>query len=236
MDRIVILTGAGISRESGLDTFRDEGGIWSQVRLEDVCTPEGFARDPGKVDEFYNHRRRELKSVSPNAAHRALAALENAYGDNAEDAFLLVTQNIDDLHERAGSRNVLHMHGELNRLRCLHCAATVAWKDDCTRASLCLECGHAALRPDVVWFGEVPLHMDRIVRALERCRTFVTIGTSSTVYPAAGFVDIASRHAHTVELNLVPSHNAGLFDEAAYGPATTIVPRFVRDLQRGEPA
>ncbi|NHN87480.1 NAD-dependent deacylase [Acetobacter conturbans] len=227
MKRIVILTGAGISRESGLDTFRDAGGIWSQVSLEDVCTPEGFARNPEMVDEFYNRRRQELTQVVSNDAHRALVELENAYASNDDDAFLLVTQNTDDLHERAGSRNVLHMHGELLRLRCMNCSATPEWKADCTRATACPECGQRSLRPDVVWFGEMPLHMDRILLALERCDMFVAIGTSATVYPAAGFVDQVSGHACTVELNLVPSGNAGDFDEGAYGPATTVVPRFV---------
>lgn len=229
MERMVILTGAGISQESGLDTFRSAGGIWEQVRLEDVCTPEGFARDPETVDEFYNGRRRELLTVEPNAAHTALAQLEAVYGANEDDEFLLVTQNIDDLHERGGSRNLVHMHGELLRLRCLHCGVTPEWKGDCHRTTPCPACHHPALRPDVVWFGEMPLHMERIIRALERCDVFVAIGTSATVYPAAGFVDQASGHARTVELNLAPSGSASLFDEASYGAATTIVPRFVRD-------
>ncbi|GBR11147.1 NAD-dependent deacylase [Acetobacter oeni] len=230
MDRIVILTGAGISRESGLDTFRDEGGIWSQVRLEDVCTPEGFARDPEAVDAFYNSRRRELATVKPNTAHKSLAALEAVFGTNDDDTFLLVTQNIDDLHERAGSANLVHMHGELLRLRCMNCGATPRWTTDCHRTTPCPSCGWKNLRPDVVWFGEMPLHMDRIRRALERCDIFVAIGTSATVYPAAGFIDEASGHARTIELNLAPSGSASLFDEAAYGEATTIVPRFVKDF------
>ncbi|NHO31099.1 NAD-dependent deacylase [Acetobacter fallax] len=229
MERMVILTGAGISRESGLDTFRDEGGIWSRIRLEDVCTPEGFARDPDTVDDFYNKRRRELSTAEPNAAHRALADLEAAYGNMTDDAFLLITQNIDDLHERAGSENLVHIHGELLRLRCLNCGATPLWATDCQRNTPCPACGQPHLRPDVVWFGELPLHMERIQRALERCEVFVAIGTSATVYPAAGFVDEVSGQARTVELNLVPSGNAGLFDEVSYGEATTIVPRFVRD-------
>ncbi|MBV1836388.1 NAD-dependent deacylase [Acetobacter estunensis] len=230
MSRIVILTGAGISQESGLETFRDEGGIWSQVRLEDVCTPQGFARNPALVDDFYNQRRRELQAVHPNPAHEALAALENACHPNEDDAFLLVTQNIDDLHERAGSRNVLHMHGELKRLRCSACGITFHWEKDCHPETCCPACDQPTLRPDVVWFGEMPLHMERILSAIARCDLFVAIGTSATVYPAAGFVEQASGHAHTVELNLVPSGNAVLFDEAAYGPATQIVPRFVQSL------
>ncbi|WP_099347205.1 NAD-dependent deacylase [Acetobacter aceti] len=229
MERIVILTGAGISRESGLDTFRDEGGIWSQVRLEDVCTPEGFMRNPEMVDDFYNRRRLELKNVTPNAAHSALAELEKAYGENRDDAFLLVTQNIDDLHERAGSGNVVHMHGELLHLRCLACGATPKWEGPCTRETPCPECGEKTLRPNVVWFGEMPLHMERIMQAIGLCDIFVAIGTSATVYPAAGFAEQAADHAHTVELNLVPTGNAELFDEVSYGPATQVVPRFVRD-------
>ncbi|BCK74846.1 NAD-dependent deacetylase [Acetobacter aceti NRIC 0242] len=234
MERIVILTGAGISRESGLATFRDEAGVWSRVRLEDVCTPEGFARNPDQVDAFYNHRRQELQHVAPNAAHRALAELEQAYGANEDDAFLLITQNIDDLHERAGSHNVVHMHGELLQLRCLSCGATPTWHQDCTRATACPECGAQALRPDVVWFGEMPLHMEGIMDAIARCDCFVAIGTSATVYPAAGFTELATNHAHTVELNLAPSGKAGLFDEAAYGPATSVVPRFVKSRLAAE--
>lgn len=203
------------------------------MRLEDVCTPEGFERNPAMVDDFYNRRRLELKNVTPNTAHSALAELEKAYREelegNRDDAFLLVTQNIDDLHERAGSENVIHMHGELLRLRCLACGAAPEWEGDCTRETRCPGCGEKALRPDVVWFGEMPLHMKRIMQAIDACDIFVAIGTSATVYPAAGFVSQAADHAHTVELNLVPSGNAALFDEAAYGPATQIVPRFVRD-------
>lgn len=230
MERMVVLTGAGISRESGLDTFRDEGGVWSRYDLEDVCTPEGFLRNPALVDEFYNGRRRELRDVAPNAAHLALAELEAAYGNNADDRFLLVTQNIDDLHERAGSRNIVHMHGELLRLRCAACGATFPWRDDCTRDTRCPVCGKAALRPDVVWFGEMPLGMERIMEALEACETFVAIGTSANVYPAAGFVDRVEARgtARTVEINLAPSARAGVFDEIVTGPATLTVPRFVR--------
>lgn len=199
------------------------------MRLEDVCTPEGFGRNPAMVDDFYNHRRLELKNVTPNAAHSALAELEEAYGDNPDDTFLLVTQNIDDLHERAGSRNVVHMHGELLRLRCLACGATPAWEGICTRETPCPECGQATLRPDIVWFGEMPLHMERIMQAIDACDIFVAIGTSATVYPAAGFAEQAAQHAHTVEVNLVPTGNSQLFDEVSYGPATWTVPRFVRD-------
>jgi NAD-dependent deacetylase len=228
-DRVVVLTGAGISRESGLETFRDEGGVWSRYRLEDVCTPEGFARDPETVDDFYNGRRRELAHVSPNAAHAALATLEQAFGANEDDDFLLVTQNIDDLHERAGSRNLVHMHGELLRLRCLVCGATPVWRADSHRDTVCPSCGKPELRPDVVWFGEMPLHMERIYAALSRCDLFIAIGTSGVVYPAAGFVDVVGQRAKTVELNLAPSGVASLFDKGDYGKATDVVPRFVRD-------
>jgi NAD-dependent deacetylase len=235
-NRIVVLTGAGISRESGLHTFRDADGIWAQVRIEDVCTPEAFARDPERVHAFYNARRAKLPDVAPNAAHAALAELETAVEAGrlgAGASFLLVTQNIDDLHERAGSRALLHMHGELARVRCLACGATPDWRGPTTGGTPCPACHRAALRPDVVWFGEMPMHMERIEAALDACDLFVSIGTSGTVYPAAGFVRIAGRHAHTVELNLEPSHGASDFDDSRTGLATTLVPRFVRELLGG---
>jgi NAD-dependent deacetylase len=232
--RIVILTGAGISRESGLDTFRDAGGVWTRWSLEDVCTPEGFARDPDQVDNFYNLRRAELRGVSPNAAHLALAELEAGIGCE-DDSFLLVTQNIDDLHERAGSQNLVHMHGELLRLRCTDCGATPTWHQDATRQTPCPQCGQTSLRPDVVWFGEMPMHMPRIEAALARCDLFVAIGTSATVYPAAGFVDLVNRigRARTVEINLAASDRWDAFDSIVSGPASAAVPAFVRDLLAG---
>jgi NAD-dependent deacetylase len=228
--RIVILTGAGISKESGLDTFRDADGIWAKVRLEDVATPEAFARDPAQVQAFYNARRRGLRSgmVAPNAAHRALAELERRHPGDV----LLVTQNIDDLHDRAGSRNLLHMHGELFKARCTACERVHDWRDDIAAATVSPCCGAAGrMRPHVVWFGEMPLEMERIDAALAACDLFVAIGTSGTVYPAAGFVQEA-RHAgaHTVELNLEPSDGHSLFAERRYGPATEIVPAFVENL------
>jgi NAD-dependent deacetylase len=223
--RIVVLTGAGISRESGLDTFRDAGGLWSQVRIEDVATPEAFARDPQRVHAFYNHRRAQLAGVQPNAAHLALAGLEQHFAGEV----LVVTQNVDDLHERAGSRNLLHMHGELLRARCTSCGARPNWHGDTGANVPCPSCGACALRPDVVWFGEMPRHMEEIEAALERCELFVSIGTSGTVYPAAGFVQRASGHARTVELNLEPS-GSYLFDQSVVGPATQTVPGLVRDL------
>jgi len=228
--RLVVLTGAGISKESGLDTFRDKDGLWARVRIEDVATPEAFARDPLRVQAFYNARRRGLldPAVQPNAAHRALARLQ------AAPAFetLLVTQNIDHLHEAGGSPQVLHMHGELLKARCLACEAVVAWPDDLAPASRCPACGAAGrLRPHVVWFGEMPLEMARIEAALADCDLFVSIGTSGNVYPAAGFVaEARAAGAHTVELNLEPSEGARLFREAHHGPASQVVPAWVESL------
>jgi NAD-dependent deacetylase len=228
---IVILTGAGISKESGLDTFRDKDGIWSRVRLEDVATPEAFARDPAGVHAFYNARRRSLlnPNVQPNAAHRALAELEQARPGEV----LLVTQNIDNLHERAGQRNLIHVHGELLKARCAACGEVLDCADDLSVERACPACAQpGGMRPHVVWFGEMPLAMDRIYDALSRCDLFVSIGTSGNVYPAAGFVAEARRaaRARTVELNLEPSEGATLFHEAVYGPASAIVPAYVAKL------
>lgn len=232
---IVILTGAGISRESGLDTFRCAGGIWSQVRLEDVATPDGFRRDPARVHAFYNARRAQLAdpAVQPNPAHQALARLEQEYPGEV----LLVTQNIDDLHQRAGSQAIIPMHGELRKIRCDACATVLPWNQDCSPQSLCPACGNGgSLRPHVVWFGEMPLEMDRIYAALDDCGLFLSIGTSGTVYPAAGFVSHLSDIglAHTVELNLTPSDGAGLFDDGLYGPAGEQVPALVDRILRGD--
>ena len=231
--RIVVLTGAGISRESGLDTFRDPDGIWSQVRLEDVATPEAFERDPAWVHGLYNTRRRALLSddIGPNPAHRALARLEAEWPGEV----LLVTQNIDNLHERAGSRNLVHMHGEILSARCLRCGVAGPWSADMDLETTCAVCAQVgALRVDVVWFGEMPMAMDRILTALEACDMFVSIGTSGSVYPAAGFVQelrMAGR-AHTVELNLEPSEGHSLFAERHYGLASRIVPEFVDRILR----
>ncbi len=229
--RIVILTGAGISKESGLDTFRDADGIWAKVNLEDVATPEAFARDPETVHAFYNARRQGLlaESVQPNPAHLALARLEAEWPGEV----LLVTQNIDDLHERAGSRNLIHMHGEILKGRCLACGSVSAWREDMDLESRCPGCeatGH--LRVDVVWFGEMPYQMDRIFAALEACDLFVSIGTSGAVYPAAGFVEAAraTGRAHSVELNLEPSDRHSAFAERIYGPASDVVPSYVEAL------
>jgi len=228
---IVILTGAGVSRESGLATFRDADGIWAQVRIEDVATPEAFARDPQRVQSFYNARRAQLRNpaVQPNAAHRALAELDARWPGE----FLLVTQNVDDLHERAGARRLLHMHGELAKARCLSCEHVAEQEGDLASATACVACGTPGrLRPHVVWFGEMPFGMERIYAALERCDLFVSIGTSGAVYPAAGFVAEVRGRARTVELNLEPSEGSHLFDEARHGLATALVPRFVAELLR----
>jgi len=227
---LVILTGAGISKESGLDTFRDADGLWARVRIEDVATPEAFARDPVGVHAFYNARRRGMCGdvIAPNAAHRALAHLERMWrGD-----FLLVTQNIDDLHERAGSRRLIHMHGELMKARCERCGAVHAQEADLSQETPCPGCAErGGMRPHVVWFGEMPFEMERIYTALQRSTLFVSIGTSGNVYPAAGFVQEALLHrAHTVELNLEPSEGATLFRERHYGPASAVVPAFVERL------
>lgn len=227
---IVLLTGAGVSAESGVETFRDLGGLWQNHRVEDVASPEGFARDPDLVHGFYNLRRRRLVSgeIHPNAAHHALARLEKAFpGD-----MLLVTQNIDDLHERAGSRSLVHMHGELLKARCAACDFIHAVSGDLTTGDSCAQCGRAdTIRPHVVWFGEMPMEVDRIIERLQQCDLFVSIGTSGHVYPAAGFVDIARQAgAYTVELNLDQTGVADAFDESIQGRATETVPPFVDAL------
>jgi len=228
--RIVVLTGAGLSAESGLGTFRGKGGLWSEFDLEEVATPGGFARNPARVHDFYNLRRRWLGKAQPNAAHRALARLEREH----EGEVLIVTQNIDPLHEAAGTKHLIHMHGELARALCAACQASVPWTGDLSTETVCAGCGQVGgMRPDVVWFGEMPREMDRIYRALAACDLFISIGTSGSVYPAAGFVaEASSAGAHTVELNLEPSDGASLFAEARYGPATGIVPDFVERCLR----
>ena len=229
-----MLTGAGISKESGLDTFRDADGIWSRVSLEEVATPEGFRSDPAKVQAFYNARRQQLQApdVEPNAAHAALGRLDRAFRQGNGQDLLLVTQNIDNLHERGGAQRVLHMHGELLRARCLDCGTDSLWTADIDRASHCPACGAVGqLRPHVVWFGEMPLEMERIYAALADCDLFVSIGTSGNVYPAAGFVaEAREAGAHTLELNLEPSEGATLFAEKRYGPASELVPAWVEEI------
>ena len=233
MKNIVILTGAGISAESGLGTFRDKDGIWTRYRLEDLATPEGFTRNPAFVHGFYNDRRAQLKTAKAHAGHRALTRLEEALL-GADVAFTLVTQNVDNLHEQAGSRpeNLIHMHGELAKSRCSVCGDIAVCEEALSVETVCGACKQmGGMRPDVVWFGEVPLEMDRIEAAITGCDVFVSIGTSGDVYPAAGYVQMAKHFgAWTVELNLEPSSNADVFREASYGLASKIVPRWVDDF------
>jgi NAD-dependent deacetylase len=225
--RIVVLTGAGISAESGLGTFRDAGGIWTRYDLADVATPEGFARNPALVHAFYNARRAEARAATPNAAHRALARLGAALGDRVT----LVTQNIDDLHERAGSTGVIHMHGEAARALCAACGHRWDAPPVMDPADPCPACAAPATRPDVVWFGEIPYHMGRIEAALAACDLFVAIGTSGSVWPAAGFVaEARAAGARTLEINLEPSDNARAFHDRRLGPATETVPAWVASI------
>jgi NAD-dependent deacetylase len=233
MTRIVVLTGAGISAESGVPTFRGADGLWEGHRVEDVATPEAYERDPDTVLAFYDARRRALSAVAPNAAHRALARLEGAIGEE----LLVVTQNVDDLHERAGSRHLVHMHGELRRALCDACGARPDWAGDLSDRPPCPECGERMLRPDVVWFGEMPYELERIENAVVACDEFVSIGTSGAVYPAAGYVALAAAFgARTVELNLEPRdtlllfEDAVPFDEARAGRATELVPAWVDEV------
>ncbi|SDH08971.1 Sir2 family NAD+-dependent deacetylase [Roseospirillum parvum] len=231
---IVILTGAGISKESGLDTFRDKDGIWARHSLEEVATPEGFARDPAKVHAFYNARRRQLAEpdLAPNPGHLALAKLEAEW----PHPVLVVTQNIDNLHERAGTTHLLHMHGELTKVRCTACDAVLEWPGDLEVSTACPACARVGtLRPHIVWFGEIPLHMEEIDAALSACSLFLSIGTSGNVYPAAGFVHMVRSlgRAHSVELNLEPSQGASLFAETIHGPASQVVPAYVERLLAG---
>lgn len=232
LPHVVVLTGAGISAESGINTFRAADGLWEAHRVEDIATPEGFRRDPALVQAFYNARRRQLQQaeIQPNAAHLALAEMEQVLGDN----FLLVTQNIDNLHERAGSQRVLHMHGELLKVRCENSGQVREWMDDVTSDDRCTCCQFPSrLRPHVVWFGEMPLGMEEIYQALEKANLFIAIGTSGHVYPAAGFVHEAKvQGSHTVELNLEPSQAGNEFAERHYGLASERVPQFVHQFLR----
>jgi len=231
---LVILTGAGISAESGVPTFRASDGLWDGHRVEEVASPEGYARDPALVQDFYNMRRRRLAEVHPNAAHRALAELAARW----EGDVLLVTQNVDDLHDRAHAEatpragfGLVHMHGELLKARCTRSGVVVDWPGDMAADEPSPHHPQGVMRPHIVWFGEVPLEMERIERALETCDLFVSIGTSGAVYPAAGFVRLARMAgAETVEINLEPTRGGSLFDRGLYGPATETVPAFVRGL------
>ncbi|MBA3678408.1 MAG: NAD-dependent deacylase [Sphingosinicella sp.] len=229
---IVILTGAGISAESGVATFRGPDGLWEGHRVEDVATPEAFRRDPALVQKFYDARRAKLKSVEPNAAHLALARLDAEWPGE----LLIVTQNVDDLHERAGAKRVLHMHGELKSAWCLACDERMTWEEELSSGPACPECGLAGrLRPDIVWFGEMPYEMDRIEGAIREAGLFVSIGTSGAIYPAAGFVQTARYcGADTLEMNLEPSLGSVYFHESRVGPAGSLVPTWVEGMLGGE--
>lgn len=228
LERIVILTGAGISAESGIQTFRDAGGLWEDHPVEQVATPEGFAADPKLVHRFYNLRRAALSRVEPNAAHIALGRLQSEFAGQVT----LITQNVDDLHERGGSVDIIHMHGELLSAFCRVCNHRWRQVENLsveTSCPACQTCGGP--RPDIVWFGEMPYEMDRIERELQRCDLFVSIGTSGAVYPAAGFVQLSHMQgARTLELNLEPSQGSGFFIETQNGPATQLVPRWVNSI------
>ena len=225
---IVILTGAGVSAESGIDTFRSVGGLWEQHRVEDVATPEAFARDPDLVLRFYDMRRARIQEVEPNAAHHALARLDEEW----DGGLLIVTQNVDDLHERAGAKRLLHMHGEHLNAWCVACDVRSAWRGTLSDRPACPACGAAGqLRPDIVWFGEMPYRMPEIYHALNRADLFVSIGTSGAVYPAAGLVrEAREQGVRTLELNLEPSQGSHWFDEARHGAATEIVPLWVDEI------
>ncbi len=224
---IVILTGAGVSAESGIGTFRDKGGLWEQHRIEDVATPEGFARDPDLVLRFYDMRREAIQKAQPNAAHWSLAHLDTKWqGD-----LLIVTQNVDDLHERAGTKRIIHMHGEHLIAWCTACDMRSPWRQSLADRPPCPACHTPALRPNVVWFGEMPYRMEEIKAALSHADLFVSIGTSGAVYPAAGYVRTARHYgAKTVELNLEPSQGSIYFDESQMGKASELVPAWVEGL------
>ena len=227
---IVILTGAGISAESGLGTFRDKDGLWTRYDLNEVATPEGFARNPALVQGFYNARRANSRAAHPHAGHAALARLQREWGGDV----LIVTQNVDGLHEAAGSVQVLHMHGTLDGALCAACGHRWYAPDVMAVADLCPACGKPATRPDIVWFGEIPYHMDEIWFALRQCDLFVSIGTSGTVYPAAAFAQDAARAgAHCIEINAEASAVAGDFDQLIIGPASRMVPDWVETLLNG---
>lgn len=224
---IVILTGAGISAESGLGTFRDKDGLWTRYRIEDVATPKAYARNPALVHEFYNIRRQDLRAAVPNAAHFALAELERRHCGG----FLLVTQNVDDLHQRAGSQNVLAMHGQLQNALCAGCghvwhASDLMFPDDS-----CAQCDATLCRPDLVWFGEEVRFFEQITQATEKADLFALIGTSGNVHPAAGLMELAKKcGAETVEINLEPSAVSSAADRVILGRATAVVPVWVSDI------
>ena len=226
--RIVVLTGAGISAESGIATFRGSDGLWNGHAITDVATPEGFARNPKLVHTFYNDRRRQLAEVKANPAHHVLAEFQKSF----DGEFTLVTQNVDDLHERGGSENVLHMHGELKKVRCVKSGEILKWEQD-----LFCETVHphnskliGTLRPHIVWFGEMPLYMEEIEKKLSQCDLFIAIGTSGQVYPAAGFVQMTPHGCKTVEINLEPTVISSYFSESHFGPASIKVPEFLHKI------
>src|SRR5881628_2549883 len=225
---ILILTGAGVSAESGLATFRGPDGLWEGHRVEDVCTPDAYRRDPALVHAFYDARRAKLASVEPNAAHKALARLDAEWSGE----LLLVTQNVDDLHERAGSKRLIHMHGELTTGWCLACDERFPWEGAMGEHASCPACrSEGQVRPDIVWFGEMPYQMERIEEAVRNCDLFVSIGTSGAVYPAAGFVQTARYcGAKTLEMNLEPSLGSIYFNESRIGSAGELVPAFVEEM------
>ncbi|WP_454884517.1 NAD-dependent deacylase [Sphingomonas oryzagri] len=227
IENIVVLTGAGISAESGLATFRGPDGLWEGRRVDEICTPEALATDRALVLDFYDQRRRALGGVGPNAAHRALAFLDQHWPGE----LLIVTQNVDDLHERAGAKRMLHMHGELLSALCGACGERSRFDGDMIDGPRCAACGRNELRPDIVFFGEMPYEMERIEHALMEANLLVSIGTSGAVYPAAGFVQMA-RHAgaDTLELNLDPSAGSVYFHETRLGPASVLVPAWVEDM------
>jgi NAD-dependent deacetylase len=228
---IVILTGAGVSAESGIDTFRTQGGLWERYKPEDVATPQAFARDPDLVLGFYDMRRAAIQEKQPNAAHFALGRLDAEWPKEKGHELLIVTQNIDDLHERGGAKRILHMHGEHLNAWCTACDVRSPWTGPLLERPPCPACGQRALRPDVVWFGEMPYRMDAIHAALRKADLFVSIGTSGAVYPAAGFVRSArDLGARTLELNLEPSQGSAWFHESRLGPATEIVPAWVEEM------
>lgn len=232
--KIVILTGAGCSAESGIDTFRDGGGLWERHRVEDVATPEAFVRDPDLVLRFYDMRREAIQTKQPNAAHLALARLEREWQAAGRGTVTLVTQNVDDLHDRAGSRNLIHMHGEHLKAWCLACDSRSGWRGALIGRPECPVCGESALRPDIVWFGEMPYRMDEIYEALREADLFVSIGTSGAVYPAAGFVRGAREvGARCLELNLEESQGSRWFHESRLGPAGDLVPAWVEQVLKG---
>ena len=227
---VVVLTGAGVSAESGLKTFRGADGWWRSYRAEQLATPEAFARDPGLVHQFYNMRRRKLlvPEIKPNRAHLALAELEQKWSGQV----CLITQNVDDLHERAGSQKILHLHGELLKYRCAYCGHIDRAESDINVHDVCSSCSRpGGLRPHVVWFGEIPFFLDEISVKLSACDLFLSVGTSGNVYPAAGFVQLAnSVGAHTVELNLEPTELSTVYKEKLYGRASEVVPAYVQKL------